>query len=43
MGDPLMVAPFWVAFPPVNDSLAVAGGRGRSGIWSIAGMASLVG
>ena len=43
MGDPLMVALFWVSFPPVHDSLATAGGRRRSGIWSIAGVASVVG
>ena len=46
----LSAAPFFGAFLPVqwkylclHDSLATAGGRRRSGIWSIAGVASVVG
>ena len=43
MGDPLMVALFWVAFLPSTIRWQQLVAEGRSGIWSIAGMASLVG
>ena len=43
MGDPLMVALFWVAFLPSTIRWQQLVAEERSGIWTIAGMASLVG